>query len=233
MIEEMRERARADLLIRLEAGSADPVLWEHAERVCRCALAVADLPGVVTDSIDRDALQAAAWYHNAGWQVQYMSGQVPATEILLRPTSDLSRELAADWVRERLEGVVSPKALELASRAIRECNNRRTSIVEARILADANNLEDIGPQALGLLVRKQISDGKTLADWLESWKRQEEYHYWQARLKDGFHFPQVRRIAEERCDLMRRFVADLDRTLTLSDVNHSHSGTDAHRMNAS
>jgi HD superfamily phosphodiesterase len=229
MSEELRERARTDLLVRLQKGRIDPVLWEHADRVaCACA-AIAAMPGIFSDDLNTEALQAAALYHDSGWQVQYTAGQLEAAEILLRPTSDLCRELGADWMMDRLDGIVPPGTLQLAARIIRESSNRRTQIHEAKILADAENLEDIGPQCVALLIRRQIADGKSLADLVASWKRQEEYHYWQARLKDGFHFPQVRQLAEQRCAMMRRFMLDLVITLTQQDF----PSRETHHANAS
>lgn len=225
MSEELRERARTDLMVRLRNGKTDPLLWEHADRVARTCALMASMPGIASDELNTEALRAAAYYHDAGWQVQCISGRIDPAEILLRPTTDLSRELAADWLIERLEGRLPAGTVQLAARAIRECNNRRTELVEARILADADNLDDIGPQSINLLIRRQIADGKTLADLVAAWRRQEEYHYWQARLKDGFHFPQVRRLAEQRCAMMRRFMQDLDTTLALRDL---HINTSTH-----
>jgi hypothetical protein len=128
------------------------------------------------------------------------------------------RELAADLAAKRLKGVIPPGSLELATRGIRECNDRATGLIEAQLLAEADHLEEIGPQAIRLMERKNRSEGKTLDDLIATWERQEEYHYWQARIKESFRFPSVRRLAERRLDALRRFMTDLRAVVRLDDL---------------
>jgi hypothetical protein len=75
---------------------------------------------------------------------------------------------------------------------------------EARILADAVNLDDFG--VIGLLMQMiqltRLGDGITqLADGSE---KRDQYGYWEARLKDGFHFEPVRKLARKRLEHARQ-----------------------------
>jgi hypothetical protein len=72
------------------------------------------------------------------------------------------------------------------------------------------------------MFRKQRAEGKSLQDLLAAWQRQEEYHYWQARIKESFRFPSVRALAEQRWLALRRFMQDLRSTVYLEDLDQLH-----------
>lgn len=226
-------QAKSDLMVQPPEGPADTVVWEHSLRVVRTVEFIAGLPEVAELGVDRSALSAAGLYHDAGWIVQLREGEVASRELLLRPTSDIQRELAADWLEQRAAHVLAPGSLQRAARAVRQCNDRRTDVVEARILCDAENLDQIGPQSLDLLVRKILSDGRAMTDLVAAWDRQEEYHYWQARIKECFHFAGVRELARLRWESMRRLMAELKRGVLLEDLagtNGGHSGNGKRKL---
>lgn len=218
----LEKQAKADLIVRVPGAPDDSVVWEHSVRVSRLAAAIARSPELAHESIDPAALAGAAFYQDSGWVLQVRQGQIAARDLLLRPTSDLQRELAADWMAQRLNGILSPGSLQTAIRAVRQCNDRRTDLPEARILADAENLDDIGPQTICLLIRRLIADGRTLIDLVAAWERQQEYHYWQARIKECFHFPSSRSIADGRYEAMQQFMECLRSAVHLADVAISH-----------
>jgi len=216
---ELWKRAKKDLHIEVGRAPPDPIIWEHVTRVARLVEAISCLPEVSTDQVEGEALQAAALYHDAGWIVQVRSGQLMPHEVFSRPASDLLRELGADWATERLADLVPAGMLSSIARIIRECNNRRSKLLEARILTEADNLDEIGPQAICLMIRKQRAEGKTLNDLIKNWERQEEYNFWEARIKDCFRIPSVRKRAEHRLQMLRRFMADLKKTVLFEDLN--------------
>ena len=218
MADRLWERAESDLCVHIEGTFPDMVVWEHSRRVARLADAIASLPEVSTGRLDRVAITAAALYHDMGWVLQCRAGELTAQELLLRPTPDTLLESAADWAENRLEDIVPAASLRLAARSIRYCNDRQIDVLEAQILSEADNLDHIGPQAVCLMIRKQQAEGKTLDDLVTTWQRQEEYHYWQARIKECFRFPSVRFLAERRWEALRRFMTDLRRSIRLEDL---------------
>ncbi len=219
MLSDLWRKAEADLCLGLSGSPLDKIVWEHSARIARVAAAIAALPELADRAIDRRALTAAALYHDAGWVLQFRAGEAIPRDLLLRPTCEVQRELAAVWLNERLRHEIPERSLELASNAIRCCNDRQTNLVEAQILAEAENLEEIGPQAMLLMIRRQMADGKGLADLVQLWQRQEEYHYWQARIKDSFRFSPVKRVATQRWQALRRFMVDLAVCVNLEDLN--------------
>ncbi len=212
------KKAEADLCLGLSSSALDKLIWEHSVRVARTAAAISSLPELEDRAVDRRGLSAAALYHDAGWVLQFRAGEAIPRDLLLRPTCEVQRELAAAWVAERLHDLIPERSLEIASGAIRHCNDRQSTMIEAQILAEAENLDEIGPQAIQLMIRRQMADGKTLVDMVQMWQRQEEYHYWQARIKDSFRFEPVRRIATQRWQSLRRFMADLGACVDLEDI---------------
>jgi hypothetical protein len=50
-------------------------------------------------------------------------------------------------------------------------------------------------------------------------QKREQYGYWDARLKDGFHFEQVRRLARQRLENMRKAAKLLDDELGINETS--------------
>lgn len=219
MADAIWQRGRKDLRVRRDDGVEDTLVWEHCCRVARLAEKIAVGPEMAKRVIDRQALGVACLYHDIGWVLQANAGTLPAKELLLKPTTDLQRALAADWIAKHLDGIMEPGVLSLAARAIRKSSDRSTDILEAQILAEADNLDLIGPQAVCLMVRKQVAEGKALEDLLTAWERQEEYRYWEARIKECFRLPSVRALADRRLKTLRRFMHDLRACVHLNDLN--------------
>lgn len=223
--EALWRQAKADLIVRCPGQPPDTVVWEHSSRVGRLVEFVAALPEAASQGVDLAALTAAGLYHDAGWVLQVHMGAVSARDILLRPTSDIQREIAADWLEQQAAGILSPGSIGRAVKMIRQLGDRRTDLLECRILADADNLDNIGPQAIGLMIRKMLAEGRTLADLVAAWDRQEEYQYWQARIKECFHFKAIRGIAQRRYQAMRECMNALRTTVRLEDLVISPSPT--------
>lgn len=229
MAEIFFKKAKSDLSIQQRDTTTDLFLWEHSLRVSRLADCILTFPETSRYVVDRQALTVAGLYHDAGWALQVKNGEIEAREILLRPTTDLHRELAADWMEHRLADHLKPATLQLAGAIIRQMGDRSSRLPEAQLLAEADNLDQIGPQAVCTMLRKQTAEGKTTADLLAVWKRQEEYHYWQARIKEFFKLPTVRHLAQRRYEMMRdcmehlRMVVELEDVETFAEGPHAHS----------
>jgi hypothetical protein len=220
MAEIFFKKAKSDLTIQQRDSAKDTFLWEHSVRVSRLVDCILTFPETSHYVVDRQALSLASLYHDAGWAWQVKNESLDPREILLRPTTDMHRELAADWMESRLADHVPPATLQLAGSIIRQMGDRKSSLVEAQVLAEADNLDEIGPQAICTMLRKQTLEGKSTADMLAVWKRQEEYHYWQARIKEFFRLPTVRRLAQQRYEMMQVCMEHLRVSIELEDVEN-------------
>lgn len=180
-----------------EHGTTGPRLVDDAVRLWR-RIGRFIAMNLVAEGLDLDALELACY-----------AIQLP----IRRPRTLPSGRPARSTLRERAEEAaelllnVAPDAdeglLDRTTRLLQEMPHRSPMVDEARLLADAVNLDDFGVTGL---VQQMIQLGRQgegvlqLADGLE---KREQYGYWDARLKDGFHFEPVRQIARRRLDNAR------------------------------
>jgi len=225
--EPVLEKARSDLEVRIDRDHVDLLLWERAQRVWRMAERLSELPQIIgeTEAVDRGALRVAVFYHDAAWAMACREERIDRLDLLNKPTSDLQRELASARMKEQLEKLLPARTLAVAQDALLQCGQRDVEMLEARILADTENLDDIGPLAIWQTIRRLSREGKNVAAALEAWQRQKEYHFWDARIKDCFHFEMTRRLAKYRLSMLERFyeairlhadTGDLDAVFDLS-----------------
>lgn len=208
-LERIIPQARQQLTVVGENGRGDLWLWEHSERVMRNADVLAAAAGPADRELDALALAVAALFHDAGWAVQARQGRVDRWQVLSRPTNEIQRELAAGLLQEQVCHLLPPQSLRVAADAIRECNNRETTLPEARVLADADNLDDVGVLYVLRQFRQYQHECRPLEQLLASWARQREYRYWDARLNDGFHFEATRELARARLSAAEQFMTAL------------------------
>jgi hypothetical protein len=92
---------------------------------------------------------------------------------------------------------------------LREAASLRPTTDDARLLCDAMNLADFGVHGLFSQALRHGAADSDLPQFLEAFQRQQDYGYWEARLKDDFHFEPVRRLAAERLEHVRQLAAML------------------------
>lgn len=215
-LEAVTARARELLTLHVD-GATDLSLWEHSERVAQSAELLARLPEIGTDRPDADACTVAALFHDAGWAVQYQQGIVQRWQLLSRPTSDVQRELGAAALIETVGRVLPQETVEIATEAIRHLNVRNTSLVEARVVAEAEALDEIGLLFMLRQFRQYQAEGRPLEQLLKTWLRQLEYRYWDARIND-LKFQVTRRIARERLHAVEQFMHAFARDREAGDL---------------
>jgi hypothetical protein len=192
-----------------ECGTRGPRLLDDAERLrgrVRKFLQMNLLPG----EIDESPIELACF-----------ALQLPLRQLKLPPTGRPGRtnvreraEQAAEMLVSLLSGQVDEPLLDRATQLLHELPQRAPILDEARLLADAVNLDDFGVTGLfqqALHLGRAGAGVSQLADGLE---KREQYGYWDARLKDGFHFDPVRQIARHRLENARRAA-----TLLLDELN--------------
>jgi hypothetical protein len=210
--------AAREVLAMGDGQTQDLRLWERAKRVVRSARAMCAWPEVQAAQPDREAVTAAGLFVNAGWAADVRSGQLAAWQVLGKPTSEAQREIAV----EALEAVQSPglagAVLERAADAIREGGNRATRVIEARIVSDAETLDDVGLPYVLRQLRRYYAEGRPLEDLLASWTRLGEYKYWEFRIGGELHFAASRAIAQQRIVEADRFMQALRTVVQGADV---------------
>jgi len=217
-IERLVPLARQLLTVAINDTSSDLWLWEHSERVMRLTQLVAAIPELHGQTPDLTALAAAARFQDSGWTVEYRHGRYNHWQLLSRPTNDLQRELGAALLQERGAHLLAGPSARLAADAIRQCNDRRTNLVEARVLAEAEALDDVSTLYILRQFRQYQAEGRPLQQLVDSWQRQKEYRYWELRLTDGFRYDSTRAIARQRLDAVEAFVTALGRDLHGEDL---------------
>lgn len=228
----IRNRARADLIVINGQGEDDPFLWEHSLRVLHNAVMIATLAEVRQASPDPITIEAAALYHDSGWVARLRSNEINRMDVLIRPVSSTHFDQGAMLLEERLRDVISRDSLMRASQAVRSLGARETSQIEARILAEANNLDEFGALSLWPNIRRGLLDGRGVQSVIVTWRRQKEFRFWEARLSNSFRFGAVRAIAEERLRQYDRFMRELEEQIEGRDVRFEGSAVGSDRAMA-
>lgn len=211
-------RAERDLLLSFDNGHADVFLWEHSARVARSAEQIARFPEVRTQPINTDAVLAAALYHDAGWVNRMQDEPVCRFGILHGPRSEAHREVGALLLENRLADLLDPDTIKLASQVVRTLNDRDQKLLEGQVVAEAKNLNEIGMLSLWPIIRRGAKEGKGVQAVLDTWRRQKEYHFWTARIKESFRFESVRKLARARLARFEQFMQTLEQEHSVVDL---------------
>ena len=124
----------------------------------------------------------------------------------------LTRSAVSKAVME-LEHHLGARLLDRTTRLLHELPHRSPVPDEAKLLADAVNLEDFGVIGIGIQVIQLARQGDGLAQLREGMEKREQYNYWDARLHDGFHFSPIRQMAQHRLEHARQVAALLAQEL--------------------
>jgi len=183
------------LLTVVEAGGARGLrLIEEGKRLCKRVRRFVQSMKLVDGEVDDDALELACFaLQLPSRSVKHLThGRLG--QVSLKDRSEQAAELLISTAEEYVE----PELLERATAILREMPQRQSKSDEARLLADAVNLDDFGVTGLimqAMQLSRQNAGVEQVADGFEA---RRQYGYWEARLKDGFHFEPVRKLARER-----------------------------------
>lgn len=140
--------------------------------------------------------------------------QLPLKVIRTAPTGKLGRtnlrertEQAAEMLVGLLSDLGQEAIVDQTTQILIDVHQRKPATETARLLADVLNLEDFGVSGLintAILLARQGQGVLQVADGCE---KREQYGYWEARLKDGFHFDPIRQIARKRLENARKTAA--------------------------
>lgn len=209
--------AMAETLAGDGAKVAEDFVWDHSLRVLDLAQRICHEHQVDVES-ETAALTAAAMYHDAAWIALLREGTIPPAKLLSRPSDVGMRKMSANVLRQEVADVMDRRDLELASRYIVELAATRHESPVMQALADAENLEEIGLIGVIRQVRQGLLSGKSARRVLEGWHRQQEYHYWEARIGAGLNYDVSRRLARNRLERMGVFFDLLQQEVELEDL---------------
>ena len=196
----LRQRLTRALAVVDEHGIKGPRLMDDADRLWRRVQSLLKLGLIASESADTDALELACY----------------ALELPMRSTSNLpTGKLGRTNLRDRTEQAAELLVGAVGNEAPEELIDRATNILlamphrnpasdESKLLADALNLDDFG--VIGFVTRAiQLGrQGDGVNQLSEGSEKREQYGYWDARLKDGFHFEPVRKLARQRLENARK-----------------------------
>ena len=195
----LRQRLEQALGVVDDHGTVGPRLIDDAARLWRRVERFLEMNLVPRDGLDLDALELAC-----------VALQLPQRRSRTLPTGRPQRGTLRERAEEAAElllGVAGGEAEELlldrATRLLHEMPHRSPMLDEARLLADAVNLDDFGAVGVVLQIIQLARQGEGPLDLAEGCEARELYGYWDARLKDGFHFEAVRQIAIRRLETTR------------------------------
>lgn len=175
--------------------SGDAVrLWERIRKFATMNLIAAD--------VDFDPLELACYALQLPARQSHgvMTGKMGRTNLKDRC------EQAAELLVSLIGTDVEEDLLDRTTRLLHEVPHRSPVIDEARLLADALNLEDFGITGLIVQTVQLGLQGEGVGDLVTGAAKREEYGYWDARLKDGFQFEPIREIARRRLESARQVV---------------------------
>jgi len=207
----IRQIAREALTFPAFTGKTDYCLCDRAERLVRNAERIYRLPELVRSDleVDRYCLAVGTYFSDAGLAAQLRAKNTAAHLMFPYAGGKNLLEASADVVSKKLVGVMDQGRIAKIGRIITESGSHFTRVVEAMILSDSRNLDNMGAVGIFNEFRRHVAQGHGVSDALKMWQRKIDYQYWQARLSEGFRFKQVRKVAEQRLATARLFMEKL------------------------
>lgn len=192
----LRQRLERALNTVDDQGTVGPRLLENARRLWG-RLVYFQSAGLVPGGLDQESLELCSY-----------AIQLPLRNSTRGRTGRPNLRDRAEEAAEMLLAMASADAdeglLDRGTRVLYEMPHRAPMLDESRVLADAVNLDDFGLTGLVSLCMQAGYDGEGMAQLSEGLEKREQYGYWDARLRDGFHFEAVRQIARRRLESSRQ-----------------------------
>jgi hypothetical protein len=186
-----------------QQGTHGPRLVDNAKRLWKRIEKFAAMDLVAEP--DMNALELACY----AMQLPMRQSKPPSSGKLGRTNLRERAEQAAELLVTLFAGEIDEDLLDRATRLLHETPHRPPVMEDARLLADAVNLDDFGITGLIVQMIQLARQGGGVMQLADAWEKREEYGYWEARLKDGFHFEPVRQIAKRRLARARQMATML------------------------
>lgn len=194
------------LLSRDAAGRSTPRLLDDAKRLMKRIDSLIAM-SLTRKPVDRELLELAA---HALQLPMRQTDDLPVGkfgQLNLRTLAERSASLLVELAGELIE----ESDLDRVAQLLLDMPTKSPDTDDARLLADAINLDDFGLAGLLNATILAALQGQGIDTLLDGAAKRDTYGYWSARLRDGFHFPPVRAIAEKRLAHLRQTLADIER----------------------
>ena len=188
-----------------EHGTLGPRLIDDARRLWGRARAFIDMGLVARETLETDALELAAY----ALQLPLTRARTLSTGRPTRSTLRERAEEAAEMLLSVAGDQTDEELLDRSTRLLQEMPHRSPMLDEAKLLADALTLEDFGVVGLIAQAVQAGRQGEGLLQIARGAQKREQYGFWEARLKDSFHFDAVREIAVRRLEQARQVASVL------------------------
>jgi len=209
----LRQRLERALKVVDDQGTVGPRLLENAWRLW-ARLTHFQSAGLVPGGLDQESLELCAY----AIQLPLRQVRIPARGRAGRSNLRDRAEEAAEMLLAMASADADEGLLDRGTRVLYEMPHRAPMLDEARVLADAINLDDFGLTGLVSMCMQAGYDGEGIAQLSDGLEKREQYGYWDARLKDGFHFEAVRQIARRRLESSRHVARMLKAELGGADA---------------
>jgi hypothetical protein len=197
---DLRKRLEKVLSTLDDQGMLGPRLSGDAARLWKRAAKFISM-NLIGAGPDTDALELACY----ALQLPPRQGRGVMPGRLGRTNLRDRCEQAAELLVSVMGNDIDEGLLDRTTRLLHEVPHRSPVLDEAKLLADVINLEDFGLIGLILQTIQLALQGEGVGDLALAAEKREEYGYWEARTKDGFHFEAVRAIAIKRLANSRKF----------------------------
>jgi len=181
-----------------EHGTHGPRLLDDAQRVWARANSFIQMK--LADDVHSEALELSCYALQLPMRQMKLISTGKLGRTNLRERAEQSAELLVSLIGQQID----EQLLDRTTRILQEMPHRNPMVEEAKLLADALNLDDFGLTGLLVQTIQLARQGDGVTQVLEGIDKRDQYGYWEARLKDGFHFEQVRQIAKRRLDHARQ-----------------------------
>ncbi|HEY7089438.1 MAG TPA: hypothetical protein VH518_15175 [Tepidisphaeraceae bacterium] len=200
---QVRKQLAHALAIVDEHGTRGPRLVDDAQRLWQRIEKLVSMNLVAEP--DLEALEVACY----ALQLPMRQAKPPSGGKLGRTSLRERAEQAAEELVSTFTDKLPEELLDRATRLLQETPHRPPVLEDAKLLADAINLDDFGVVGLVVQMIQLARQGDGVVQLGEGADKREQYGYWEARLKDGFHFEPIRQIAKKRLSQARQVTAML------------------------
>jgi len=204
--------AEQELMLSAPGGGGDPILIDRTRRVIHLILELIRQPELHNVSCDRRAAELAATFYEIGRARSVRSGRLQRETVLLEPYDDECREAAIDAFQS-LSGQIesmSESAHDAIVAALRQWNWSNNASPEAVLLAEAVNLDDVGPMWIWYQAQRFGYEGQSIKTLISQWRVRQEYGYWETRIRESLRFEWSRKLARRRVAAMQVFMESIE-----------------------